>query len=44
MFHSLEEQAAFAPVEEAYEKFLEVREQCAEEWRNNESEDEDSDG
>ena len=29
MFHSLEEQAAFEPASDAYDKFLEIREQCA---------------
>lgn len=27
-FHSLEEQEAFEPAEEAYEKFLEIKEEC----------------
>jgi hypothetical protein len=33
-FHSLEEQKAFEPAEEAYDKYLEVREQCVDDWRN----------
>jgi len=32
-FHSAEEQIAFEPAEEAYERFLEVREQCRQEWQ-----------
>ena len=27
-FHSLEEQKAFEPAEEAYERFLEIKEEC----------------
>ena len=37
-FHSTDEQVAFEPAEEAYEKFLEVREQCRQSWTG---EDED---
>lgn len=40
-FHSLEEQKVFDPAGEAYDKYLEVRERCEEDWRHNESEDED---
>ncbi len=31
--HSTDEQEAFEPAEEAYEKFLEVREECRQEWQ-----------
>jgi hypothetical protein len=40
-FHSLEEQQAFEPAEDAYDKFLEVREQCAEDWQNRDEGEED---
>lgn len=45
-FHSLEEQKAFEPAEEAFDRFLEVREQCQKDWAEAESEDaeEDQDG
>ena len=36
-FHSLEEQEAFEPAEEAYERFLEMREKCREAWRGTDS-------
>ena len=28
-FHSMDEQVAFEPAREAYERYLEIREQCA---------------
>lgn len=40
-FHSLEEQSIFAPAEEAYEKFLEVREQCVKELEQCRNQDEE---
>lgn len=39
-FHSIEEQKAFERAEEAYDKFLEIREECREEWQNQEDEEE----
>ena len=39
-FHSIEEQQAFEPAEEAYDRFLEIREQCREDWANQEEEEE----
>ena len=38
-FHSLEEQEAFEPAEEAYEKYLEVIEECREQYRNRDQEE-----
>ena len=40
-FHSLEEQEAFEPAGEAYERFLEIREQCREEYDNRMEDEED---
>ena len=40
-FHSHDEQEAFAPTDEAYDNYLEVRQQCVEDWQNNSEEDED---
>lgn len=40
MFHSLDEQKAFEPAETAYEKFLEVREKCRQEYNESQSEEE----
>jgi len=37
MFHSIEEQQAFEPASDAYDKFLEVREQCAIAYAGSES-------
>jgi len=31
-FHSLDEQFAFERAEEAYERFLQIREECKVEW------------
>lgn len=31
-FHSSEEQEAFAPADEAYDRFIEIRDQCRAEW------------
>ena len=42
-FHSPEEQAAFQPASEAYERFLEIREQCAIECHALTSEEETED-
>ena len=39
-FHSLEEQEAFEDAEEAYEKFIEIRDRCREELANREDEEE----
>lgn len=41
-FHSIEEQEAFEPAEEAYERFLEIREKCAEDLRESDNENEDT--
>lgn len=42
LFHSIEEQTAFEPAREAYDKFLEVIEQCRQEWYEwDESEEEE---
>ena len=41
-FHSIEEQKAFDPAEEAYERFLEVRGECREAFNSAEEEDEDA--
>jgi hypothetical protein len=38
-FHSLEEQRAFEPAEEAYDRFLEVREQCVADWAGQDEDD-----
>lgn len=38
-FHSLEEQSYFGPAEEAYEKYLEILEQCREDYRNSNQEE-----
>jgi len=35
-FHSLEEQQAFERAEKAYERFLEIREECRREWEERE--------
>lgn len=40
MFHSSEEQRAFAPAEEAYDRFLEIREQCREDYNSREEDEE----
>jgi len=37
--HSSEEQEAFAPAEEAYDRFLDVREQCRQEWQAGDDDD-----
>jgi len=42
-FHSLDEQKAFERAEEAYEKFLEIRNQCREEYNAIEEETEEQD-
>ena len=39
-FHSIEEQNAFEETEEAYDKFLEVRDKCREDWNNQDVENE----
>ncbi len=31
-FHAIDEQEVFEPAEEAYERFLEVREECRSAW------------
>lgn len=41
-FHSAEEQEAFAPAEEAYERFIEIRAKCRAEWEDAESSDDES--
>jgi len=41
MFHSIEQQQAFEPASDAYDKFLEVREQCAIDYAGGEEEDEE---
>ncbi len=40
-FHSLDEQAIFEPASEAYDKFLDIREQCARDLAEQEEEDEE---
>lgn len=40
-FHSCEEQRAFEKAEEAFEKFLEIREQCREEFNASQQENEE---
>lgn len=40
-FHSCEEQKAFEKAEEAFEKFLEIREQCREEFNASQQENEE---
>lgn len=40
-FHSPEEQQAFEKAEEAYDRFLEVREACRQEWLNLECDEEE---
>ena len=40
-FHSLKEQQAFDRAEDAYRKFLEVRDECKNEWEDREVEEED---
>ena len=36
MFHSIEEQAIFARAGEAYDRFVEIQEQCVKEARDQE--------
>lgn len=43
-FHSLEEQQAFEPAEEAYAKFIEVRAQCFIDYQESEQEEENEEG
>ena len=38
-FHSLEEQEAFQEAEDAYDKFLEVREKCREQYAQTEEDE-----
>ena len=38
-FHSLEEQKAFEPAEEAYERYLEILEECRRNYRAIDDED-----
>lgn len=40
-FHSLEEQKAFEPAEEAFERYLEIREQCVAEYNQMDEEDDE---
>jgi hypothetical protein len=37
-FHSIDEQEAFEPAEEAYEHFLNVRDRCREKYEEEENE------
>ena len=37
-FHSLEEQEAFEKADEAYDRFLDIRQECEEKWREEEEE------
>ena len=38
-FHSIEQQQIYEPAERAYEKYLEVREKCEQEWLEVEEQD-----
>lgn len=40
-FHSLDEQRAFEDAEEAYDRFIEVRDRCRQEWAERDDEDGD---
>lgn len=40
-FHSLEEQEAYEPAEEAYDKYLEIRAQCEAAYNQSEEDDEE---
>ncbi len=42
-FHSLDEQAAYEPAETAYEKYLDVRAKCREDYENRCQIDEEDD-
>ena len=39
-FHSLEEQQAFEPAEEAYERYLEIKEECRHRYNEDTEEEE----
>ena len=41
-FHSHEEQSAYERADEAYDRFLEIREECRKEWEEQEEDDEDA--
>jgi hypothetical protein len=38
-FHSLKEQQAFEPAEEAYERYLEILDECRHNWQSQEEEE-----
>ena len=42
-FHPMDEQIAFEPAEDAYNHYLEVRDQCVSDYQNMEDEEDDDD-